>query len=136
MVADAQEITEVRPARLWFGLTGSAAAWLVLGFIDLLIVWLECAYEEQYMEVEAHPGARMACFILAVISLAVAGTAGVTSFRNWLRLSPNHRLLDARADGRPEFMAFVGIVISITLGMGIVWLSLPPLIIGFCARAK
>ena len=136
MVTDTQEITDIRPSRLWFGLTGSAAAWLALGFIDLLIVWLECAYEEQYMQVEAHPGARTACFILAVVSLAVVAIAGVTSFHNWRTLSHDGRLLNARVDGRREFMAFVGVVVSITLGAGIVWLSLPPLIIEFCARTK
>jgi hypothetical protein len=136
MVANTQAITDVRPTRLWFGLTGSAAAWLALGFIDLLIVWLECAYEEQYMQVEAHPDARMVCFILALVSLAVAAIAGVTSFYNWRSLSRERRMLDAKVDGRREFMAFVGVVVSITLGAGIVWLSLPPLIIEFCARTK
>ena len=136
MDTDTRQIADVPPTRLWFGLAGSAAAWLALGFIDLLIVWLECAYEEQYMQVTTHPGARTACFVLAVVSLAVAATAGITSFHNWRALSRDRRLLNAIVDGRREFMAFVGVVISITLGMGIVWLSLPPLIIEFCARTK
>jgi protein-S-isoprenylcysteine O-methyltransferase Ste14 len=137
MVTETRVSTEtVRPGRLWFGFAASAGAWLVLGFIDLLMVWLECAYEEEYTQLATHPYARVACLILAVVSLAVAVTAGVTSFRSWRALSQDRRFIDAAADGRREFMAFLGVIVSITLGAGIVWLSLPPLIIHFCARTK
>lgn len=136
MVIETREVVDVQPTRLWFGLAGSAAAWLALGFIDLLIVWLECAYEEQYMQVIDHPLARAACFALAVVFFAIAVTSGITSYRSWRLLSGKWRLLDAPTTGRREFMAYLGVIVSITLAAGIVWLSLPPLIIEFCARTK
>jgi hypothetical protein len=33
-------------------------------------------------------------------------------------------------------MALLGVIISVTLGMGIIWLSIPPLMIQLCERAK
>ena len=136
MVTEMKENAVVQSTRLWFGLAGSAAAWLTLGFIDLLLVWLECGYEEQYMQVIAHPHARVACFLLAVAFFAIAATAGVTSYRSWRLLAGESHLLRASAKGPREFMAYLGVIVSVTLGAGIVWLSLPPLIIEFCARTK
>lgn len=126
----------VSPGRLWFGLAGPAIAWLALGFIDLLIVWFACAYEEEYMGNAPHPYARGACFILAVVLLFAASAAGATSYRNWRKISIAPPLPQAAAAEVRKFIAFIGIIISVTLGAGIVWLALPPLLIQFCARTK
>ena len=126
----------VSPGRLWFGLAGPAIAWLALGFIDLLIVWFECAYEEEYMGTAPHPYARAACFVLAIVLLFAASAAGATSYRSWRRISTASSLRDAAVFEVREFIAFVGVIISVTLGAGIVWLAIPPLLIQFCARTK
>jgi hypothetical protein len=122
--------------RLWFGLAGPAVAWLALGFTDLLIVWFECAYREEYMKTGPHPYARAACFVLGVILLLAATAAGATSYRSWRRISGVPHFSETIASDVREFIAFVGVIVSITLGAGIIWLSLPPLMIQFCARTK
>jgi hypothetical protein len=33
-------------------------------------------------------------------------------------------------------MALLGVFVSLTLGMGVLWLSIPPLILQFCLRVK
>jgi divalent metal cation (Fe/Co/Zn/Cd) transporter len=76
------------------------------------------------------------CIALAVALLALTIVAGVTSYRNWRALSQQARLLEAPAVDRREFMALLGVIVSVTLGMGIVWLALPPLFIELCWRAK
>jgi heme/copper-type cytochrome/quinol oxidase subunit 3 len=38
--------------------------------------------------------------------------------------------------GRKEYMALAGVFISITLGIGIVWLSIPISVLNICARQR
>jgi O-antigen/teichoic acid export membrane protein len=126
----------VAPRRLWFGLVTSAAAWVGLGLLDILICWRACTRQQGYGIPDPHPWARALFFVLALVLLALTVVAGFTSYRNWRKLSLEHRLLDAQGVERREFMAIVGVIISVTLGMGIVWLALPPLFLDLCWRAK
>lgn len=41
-----------------------------------------------------------------------------------------------QAVDRSEFMALSGIIISITLGVGIVLLTIPPFVLNLCWRAR
>lgn len=126
----------VPPKRLWFGLAGTAVAWLTLGFLDCVIVWMTCAYEYTGASGAPHAGSRILSFIVGVAFFATALTAGFLSYHNWQRLSQRKHILNALATDRREFMALLGVIISITLGLGIVWLSIPPLLIEACQRAK
>jgi hypothetical protein len=122
--------------KLWFGLTATAAAWLTLGFTDILILWRACANPEVYGSEGPHPGARIISFVIAAALFVLALTAGVTSYWNWRALTHQQHLLEANAPDPQEFVALLGIIVSVTLGMGIVWLSIPPLLIQLCERAK
>jgi hypothetical protein len=126
----------VAPRRLWFGFATSAAAWMSLGFLDILICWRACTRQQGYGIPDPHPWARVLFFVLALVLLALTVAAGFTSYRNWRKLSFERSLLDAQGVERREFMAIVGVIISVTLGMGIVWLALPPLFLDLCWRAK
>lgn len=126
----------VSSTKLWFGLAGSVVAWLILGFLDLLIVWQACGYASLYGVDKARAYARVLSFAITLILFVVAFAAGATSYRNWRMLSHQRRFLEASATDRREFMAVLGVIISVTLGMSIVWLSLPPLLIELCVRAK
>lgn len=126
----------VTPRRLWFGLATSAFAWIALGMLDILIVWRTCTSFGHGVDPGGHEGGRAMSLVLSLILLAVAVTAGITSYRNWRALSAARNLLHADGVERREFMAILGVFISITLGMGIVWLTLGPLFITACQRAK
>lgn len=126
----------IPPRRLWFGFSASAIAWGSLGVIDILILWRACTHYGEFGLPVSHPGARILYVIVSVALLATAVAAGVTSWRNWRALSSKSRLLDAEGVDRREFMALVGIFVSITMGMGILWLTLPPFIIELCGRAR
>lgn len=130
------ELSSPAPGKLWFGLTVSAVAWLLLGTVDLLVVWNECAHQQQYSGEGPHPVSRIFSFTISLVLLLVAVAGGVTSYRNWRSLSHQPNLLETNATDRREFMALLGVIISVTLGMGIVWLSIPPLLIQLCERAK
>lgn len=73
---------------------------------------------------------------LFVLLLAIAIAAGVMSYRNWQRLSGHVRLMQAEGTGTLEYMALIGVFISITLGVGIVWLGIPLAILSLCVRTR
>lgn len=126
----------ISPGRLWFGFAGSAAAWIALGIVDLLITWQACAGKEQYGGAHIEPGFRATYLIFTLCLLLTAVMAGWMSFRNWRELSRERDLSNAEGRGREEYMALAGIFVSATLGLGIVWLGLPLFIIDLCVRAR
>jgi divalent metal cation (Fe/Co/Zn/Cd) transporter len=126
----------VPSGRLWFGLAASAAAWASLGVLDIMITWLACVHEEEFGNAMKHPGATAAYIAVALALFAVVITAGILSYRNWRAISQRNAILNASATDRREFMALLGVFISITLGMGVLWLAIPPFVIQLCLRAK
>jgi hypothetical protein len=123
-------------ALLWFGLAATAVAWVGLGVSDILITWRACVHREEFGGATVLPAVHLAYIAVAASLLAIAAVAGTTSYRNWRALSPGSSFLKAEATDREEFMALLGVIVSVTLGMGIVWLSLPPLLIELCARVR
>jgi hypothetical protein len=128
--------TDISPGRLWFGLAASAVAWASLGCIDVLITWRACVHHDQPDYGSPHPWARALYIVVAVILFCTVLIAGTMSYRNWRALSQQREILQASATERREFMALLGVFVSITLGMGVLWLSIPPLWLEFCVRAK
>ena len=123
--------------RLWFGLTTAAVAWLTAGFIDLLIVWHVCGYSAAYGMNRAHCGRARPGFRDygdAVPDRLGGGHHVVSKLADAFASRASARLQAPRT--AREFMALVGVFISVTLGVGIVWLSIPPLLIQLCVRAK
>lgn len=125
----------IRPRRLWFGFITSSVCWIALGCLDILITWRACIYQEEYGLPRQPEGAMAFYVIVSLVLLAIAILAGVTSYRNWraMSLETNSGL---QAVDRSEFMALSGIIISITLGVGIVLLAIPPFVLNLCWRAR
>lgn len=126
----------ISPRRLWFGFAGAAAAWIGLGIADLLITWQACLGEEQYGGRHLEPGFKVLYLIVTLVLLITALVAGGISFRNWRELSRERDLADAEGRGREEYMALIGVFVSFTLGVGIIWLGIPIAIIELCVRAR
>lgn len=135
-MASDTETNAVTSRRLWFGFSASACAWIALGCLDIAISWRACTVQEGYGIPPSRPAVRGAVVALANLLLCVAIAAGVTSYRNWRTLSRGQHLLQTNAVDRQEFMALIGVIVSVTLGMGIVWLALPPLFLDLCWRAR
>lgn len=127
---------EVTPTKLWFGLLAAALSWLGLGIADVLITWRACLHQEQYGGPSEHPGLTALNIALFAALLLIAIVAGITSYTNWKRLSRHSQIITAEATASREFMAMVGVFISVTLGMGIVWLGIPLLILQLCLRIR
>ena len=126
----------ISPGRLWFGFAGSAAAWIGLGIADLLITWQACRGEEQYGGARLEPGFKALYLLVTLALLITAVVAGGVSFHNWRVLSRDRDLSDAEGRGREEYMALIGVFVSFTLGIGIIWLGIPIAIIELCVRAR
>ncbi len=93
-------------------------------------------YSTEYGVENPHEYARIACFVISIVLFVMAFAAGFTSYKNFRAISHDRNFINASANDRREFMALLGVIISVTLGAGIVWLALPPLMIELCVRAK
>ncbi|HUN84819.1 MAG TPA: hypothetical protein VMU48_10590 [Terracidiphilus sp.] len=136
MFTDPRQQPEVSPRRLWFGFVATAIAWASAGCLDVIIAWRACTHQEDFGIPPEHSYARILAGLLALALLLISVVSGIISYRNWKRLSASKAFLDAQAVERREFLAVLGVIITVTLGMGIVWLALPPIFIDFCWRAR
>jgi hypothetical protein len=126
----------VAPGRLWFGVAASAAAWFVLGFADILLTWAACLHREQLGGASGHPGILLLTVVITIILFATIVASGIVSYQNWRRLSVDADLENAEGRGREEFMALLGVFVSLTLGFSVIWLALPLFIIDLCVRTR
>jgi hypothetical protein len=120
----------------WFGIAGSAVAWLALGIGDILITWRACMRSDPFGEPTSASAARLLYFGIAFVLIALAVMAGIGSYRNWRTVADRRALLGAEGRDRTEFIALAGLFMSFTLGFGMLWFCLPLFIIQMCLRAR
>ncbi len=131
-----REGKQVPVQRLWFGTAAAALAWVLLGCADLVITWRACTVQEGYGIPSPRPDVRIVYFVLALVLLGITTYAGLTSYRTWRYVSSQRALLHSHAVERREFLAIGGVIVAMTMGMGILWLALPPLFLDLCWRAR
>jgi hypothetical protein len=131
-----RRIDHVAPGRLWFGVAASAAAWFVLGLTDILLTWAACLHREQFGGASGHPAILLLTIAITIALFVIIVASGTVSYRNWRRLSADADLESAEGRGREEFMALLGVFVSLTLGFSTVWLALPLFIIDLCVRTR
>ena len=136
MDTDVETKTRISPRKLWFGCIATALAWTGLGWLDIVITWRACQHQENFGLAGAHPYIRQLYSLAAVALLIISIWSGVVSYRNWHLLSAQKDFLESLGVERQEFMAVLGVIITVTLGMGIVWLALPPIFLDICWRAR
>jgi hypothetical protein len=124
------------PRSLWFGFATAAAAWVVLGCIDIMLNWRACTFQLDYGIPPPHPAFRIAIGVIALVLLLIAIAAGAAAYRNWRRFATDSGILDTHAVERREFQAVVGVIVSVTMGVGILLLALPPFFLDLCWRAR
>jgi len=142
--------------RLWFGFVGAALAWLVHGFLSVVISASACRsgyYEWTWISAG---GLQALLGLLTLVLLVIALAAGAVSFWNWRRLAayraqqppesrsdspferqPERReLLHAEGRRREEFMALGGVFVSTAFVLGILWAGLPLILVDICRSAR
>lgn len=133
---NAGSVAEIPNGRLWFQLAATGVAWFSLGLADIVITWRACVHEEQFGGPSSHPGARLLYFGIWIAVFCLVLLAGTMSYRSWRLLSRVSDLLYAEGRERKEFMSQAGFFISLTLGIGLIWLCLPLFILQMCARIR
>lgn len=129
--------TEVTPVKLWFGCITSAVAWIALGCTDIVINWRACQHQENFGTPAPHPYVRLLIGLLGVAFFILSVWSGFVSYRNWQQLSAQkEQFMEAQAVERREFLSVLGVIITVTMGMGIVWLALTPIFLDICWRAR
>lgn len=126
----------IRPRRLWFGPIASGVAWFAAGIAEMFITWRACLHNEQYGNAVSDPSATAASFVVSFFLLGVTATAGWVSYNAWRKLSTQRSFLEAEGRGHHEYVALIGVLASITLGAGMVWMCLPLFILKLCARTR
>jgi hypothetical protein len=124
------------PRRLWFGLSTAFFCWFLLGIAEMFITWRACLHNEQFGQASSNPAAMAAAFAVSGFLLAVTAFAGFTSYRIWRRLSAERHVYEGEGRGRREYMALLGVLVSFTLGVGMVWMLLPLFILQYCLRMR
>ena len=121
--------------RLWFGFAGSVAAWLLAGLLNVIVAWAACNARENGNWFTQ----TTVWIVLGIVTfglLAVAILAGMTSLRNWRALSAARDPLTDEARERQEYMAVVGVIVSGSMTIGLLWFCLPIYILGMCVRTR
>lgn len=126
----------VRPRRLWFGVVASGVAWFALGIAEMFITWRACLHQEAFGQASSHPAASVAAFVVSFFLIGLAAAAGYVSYITWRKVSTQPRLIEDEGRGFHAYLAFAGIFVSFTLGVGMVWMLLPLFILRFCARVR
>jgi uncharacterized membrane protein len=131
-----RELIEIPPKRLWFGFIGPIIAWLGLGCVDITIIWRACQHQENFGIPSEHPAVSWVLFFIGLAFAAITATAGVISHRDFRRLAHKETMLDSLAVPRGEYMAVIGVILSVTLTAGMVWMSITSLFVDLCWRAR
>lgn len=134
--ANMSEHENISPKRLWFGFSGAALAWILAGLLDASLAWFCCMGGELDSGPFTTTGMRLLLGFITFGLLAVATAGGLISFSNWRKLSSSESFVEAEGRGRRQFMALVGVIISVSLGVGIIWFSIPVYILGVCVRGR
>jgi hypothetical protein len=128
--------SKVSGKRLWFGFGAAFLCWFGLGIADVMITWRECLHREQYGTSSSHPGLLVLNIVIFLALLVLAVVAGIVSYRNWRALSAEKGIFSAEATRPYEYLAMLGVIMTITLTVGIIWFGLPLFIIQLCARTR
>lgn len=135
----AQPIVErdsVPTKSVWFGAFAAAVAFSLNGLVNWVISWRTC-YIGHGEFVGLHLAAvrwLLAVITLGFLSVAIAG--GITAFRNWKTIASQDDQHHGEAHSTAGFLSLLGIILSVTLSMGIIWLGIPLIFLDMCMRAN
>ena len=130
-----ERVHEVSPKRLWFGFAGGAAAWIIAGLLNVLLAWQSCMGGEAGSAMFTQTWVWVVLGIVTIGLLATGIAAGVVSYGNWRILSGSSDFSEAEGRNRQEYMALVGVFVSVSLVAGMVWFAIPIYIIRMCVRS-
>jgi hypothetical protein len=118
-----------RAASLWFGILVGPAAWMV----QELLGWF---FGERVCGAMSIAGVRTTLAVISVAALAAAVAGAMTGWRNLRRATAGGRPLQTEGADRVEFMSMAGVLVSSVFALGIVWASLPAVMLNQCGHTR
>jgi hypothetical protein len=128
------QVESISEKRLWFGTAGTVVAWVLAGILNVLFAWQACMGGEAGWGPFTSTGMEILLGCITFGLLTVGVFSGITAYRNWRTLSDTSDLISAEAKERKQFMGLVGIVVGVTLGLGMAWFSIPVYVLNYCTR--
>lgn len=123
-------------ARLWFGVAMGFFGWFLAATAGMFVTWRVGLHNEAFGNACPAPWAYAAAIGSIGLLLALTVVAGITSLRSWRRLSDEPGIIEAEGRSRKDYMAQLGVMVSLMLGMGIVWMLIPHFILQYCLRMR
>ena len=127
---------EIRPTPPLVRPGHHSVAWFSLGLAEMFITWRACLHNEEFGNASSHPGRHDRRLHRHLPAYRPRRRGGFVSYLNWRRLSTQPSILQAEGRSRSEFVALLGVYISITLGVGMIWMGIPLFILRLCARVR
>lgn len=127
--------SDTRGISLWFGF---AAAWLAFamdGFLGYIISWRTCFIGHGHLGALSMGGVRWLLAGITIVLFIISLSGGIHSYRNWRHISESKTFVEAEAAGTAEFISMIGVLSSTFMSVGIIWISIPLMLIGVCMRA-
>lgn len=137
MTADRNTTTAVdspSERQLWFGLVGALFCWVCAGLLNVLFAWQACMGGEAGSFVFTSTGMEILLGFITFGLLAVGIWAGMVSYRNWQRLTHGTDVFHGEGFERKQYMAICGVIVTVTLGVGMMWFSVPIYVLQICTR--
>jgi hypothetical protein len=127
----------VSEARLWFGACAAAAALAVQGFVSFQIAIQACkdGHFGRWGPLSA-AGVRGVLGVITAVLLAVAVAGGIISYRNWRAVSEHRHIIDAEGRSREAFMGLVGVFVTVSCVVGIIWAGMPAAFLNTCVTVR
>lgn len=126
----------VSRGRQWFSVWAAGAGWIVLGFASMIITWQACLRHEELGGASSHPGLLAVNMIVFFGLLGTAVWAGILAYKAWRRRSKDKSFIGSEAEDRHEYMALIGVLMTVVMGIGLVWMALPLWMISLCVRTR
>jgi hypothetical protein len=120
--------------RLWFGFSTSAIAWSIAFLVDVMLSWQACMGGEAGSSIFTRTWMEIVLGCVTFGLLGISILAGIISYRNWEKLTHESDVFHGEGRARRQFMGIAGVIITITLGAGMVWASVPIYVLSICMR--
>lgn len=111
-------------------------AWHLSGTAGMFINWRAGLHNEQFGNAVSEPWAYAAAFGSIGLLLLLTVIAGITAHRSWRQLSTERSIIEAEGRGRRDYMAQLGVLVSVMMGMGVIWMLIPHFILQYCLRMR
>jgi hypothetical protein len=121
--------------KLWFGLAAAGSAFFTEVVTIFVVSWAACYAGHGELGAWPQSSVRWVLAGITIVLFTLSVTGGVMSYQHWRQLSGSNNLAHSEAEPNDEFVSMVGALCSAAMSLGILWISLPLIIINICIRS-